>query len=161
MLKWLTSWQGLLDLSWLLFLLLILRYFWKDRQALLQTRNWLKTKGKVTRCEWTRQEHRVWPEIEYLYEVNEQEFIGQYLFLDTSHNDPNSAYARGIAYKAAMSYEKNQEIDVYYDPFHPQRSALDIRIPRKLNVVIALIIGFIVLHLCVIAYQILFLFASD
>lgn len=156
MLKWLTSWQGLLDLSWLLFLLLMLRYFWRDRQTLAQAGKWMKTKGRVICCQWGRQGRRIWPEIEYIYEVNGREFVGQHLLLDTSYNDPNSTYARQIAYKAAMSYEKNQELDVYYDPFHPQRSALDIRIPNKLNLVIALIIGFIVLHLGVIAYQVLF-----
>ncbi len=156
MTDWLTSWTGLLDMLWLLFLLFILNYFWKDRKALMQTRNWIKTKGKVTDIQWTQEKHRTWPEIEYSYLVNDLEYIGQYLFLDTAHNNPNSLYARRIAYKAAMSYEKNQELTVYYNPMQPEQSALDITMPRKLNVVIAFIIGLIIFHLGIILLRILY-----
>lgn len=151
---WLTSWTGLLDILWLLFLIFTLMYFWRDRNKLSETRNWLKTKGKVIQCEWTQEGHQIWPEIEYSYKVNEVDYIGEYLFLDTSHNNPNSAYARKIAYKAAMSYEKNQELDVYYNPLQPQQSALDITLPKKLNVVIGLLVLLILIHLTVIVFRI-------
>lgn len=152
--KWLTSWTGLLDILWLLFLFITLTYFWRDRKKLLDTRNWLKTKGNVISCEWTQDGHQIWPKIEYRYQSNEKDYIGEYLFLDTSHNNPNSAYARKIAYKAAMSYEKNQDLDVYYNPIQPEQSALDITIPRKLNVIIGLLIFLILIHLAVILYRI-------
>ncbi len=59
-----------------------------------------------------------------------------------------------MAYKAAVAFEKNQNIDVYYDPFYPQRSALDIKIPAKLNAIIAFVLFLILLHLGIVAYQI-------
>jgi len=156
MLEWFFSWQSIIDLSWLLFLFLILRYFWNDKKALQEAKNWAKTKGTVVRCEWGKAGPRIWPKIEYIYHVTHHDFIGEHIFLDTSHNTPYSAYARKIAYKAAMSYKNNQEIDVYYDPENPERSALDIHIPQKLNVVITLISTLIILHIAIISYQLLF-----
>ncbi len=86
MLERLLAWQTLLDLCWLLFLLLILRYFWRDRKALAETKNWIKTRGRIIHCEWTQEGRTLWPEIEYVFEANEKEYRGHYLFLDTSHN---------------------------------------------------------------------------
>lgn len=149
------SWQGLLDVIWLLFLLLMLWHFWRDRQALKQAQFWLLTKGRITQFAWTREGHRLWPKISYTYQVFDKDFQGEYLFLDTSHNSPNSQYARKVAYRAAMAYEKDKDIDVYYNPNNPQQAVLDITMPRKLNIIIGLLLVLIVLHLAIVIYRLL------
>lgn len=148
--SWLASWRWILDLGWLVFLLFMLRHFWQDRQVLAQANSWLKTKGRITFCEWSEVGHSIWPKIEYTYEVSEKELVGEYLFLDTAHNNPNSRYARRIAYKVALAFKQNAAIDVYYNPNKPEQSALDIGIPFKLNLILVFICALIVLHLSVI-----------
>lgn len=153
MTDWFFSSRGLLDLAWLLFLLLMLRHFWRDRQLLRQARFWLITKGRISQFRWVRDGHRLWPKIEYVYRVFDHEFQGEYLFLDTSHNNPASNYARKVAYRAAMAYEHDQDIDVFYNPDNPEQSALDITMPRKLNLIIAFLSALIVLHLAIVGYR--------
>ncbi|WP_078767506.1 DUF3592 domain-containing protein [Legionella maceachernii] len=133
----------------------MLRYFWRDRRALAQTRSWLITKGRITSFEWTREGPRLWPRIKYHYQVFDQDFEGEYLFLDTAHNTPNSKYARKVAYKAAMAYERNAEIDVFYNPNNPEQAVLDIAMPKKLNLIILLLIMLIILHLVVVTVRLL------
>ena len=94
--------------------------------------------------------HSIWPKIEYTYQVHDQDLIGEYLFLDTSHNNPNSKYSRLVAYKAAVAFKENSEIDVYYNPNNPEQSALDVTIPIKLNIILCLISVLIVIHLGII-----------
>ena len=151
--NWFLSWRGLLDVVWLLFLLSLLLHFWRDRQLLRQTRFWLITKGRITQFRWSQDGPRIWPKIEYSYQVFDHDFQGEYLFLDTAHNNPNSKYARQVAYRAAIAYEKDEEIDVFYNPNNPQQAVLDITIPRKLNVIIALLVAFIILHLTIMVYR--------
>jgi hypothetical protein len=150
---WLMSWQGILDLLWLIFLLLMLWYFWRDRQFLAQTQSWLITKGRITLFEWTREGPRLWPKIQYSYQVFEHDYFGEYLFLDTSLNNPNSKYARQVAYRAAIAYEEDVEIDVYYNPNDPSQAVLDTTIPHKLNFIISLLLVLIILHLTVIVHH--------
>lgn len=153
MLQWLLSWQGLLDLLWLIFLLFLFHHFWRDRQFLNQTRFWLITKGRITQFNWIRDKHRLWPKITYLYRVFEHDFEGEYLFLDTAHNNPNSNYARKVAYRVAMAYEKDEEIDVFYNPNNPQQAVLDTTMPRKLTLILALLFILIILHLGIVCYR--------
>lgn len=147
---WMVSWQGVIDIAWLLFLLVLLKHFWSERQFLSQARDWLITKGRMTQFLWTRDGNRVWAKIEYTYHLYDQDFVGEYFFLDTSHNNPNSSYSRQVAYRAAVAFEKDEEIDVYYNPDNPNQSALDVRIPGKLNVIISLLLFLIGLHLLVV-----------
>ncbi|PJE18364.1 DUF3592 domain-containing protein [Legionella drozanskii] len=133
----------------------MLRHFWRDRTALAQARSWLITKGRITTFEWTRAGPRLWPRIQYTYQVFDQDFQGEYLFLDTAHNNPNSKYARRVAYKAAVAYEKDAEIDVFYNPNDPNQAALDITLPRKLNLIVALLIALVILHLVVVISRLL------
>lgn len=146
-------WRWMLDLGWLLFLLVIFRHFWRDRQNLAQAQSWLQVKGRITGCEWTQVGHSVWPKIEYTYEVYDKVFTGEYLFLDTAHNSPNSKYSRGVAYKAAVAFKENSEIDIYYNPNHPEQSALDVTMPTKLTTILILIGGLIVVHLGLMAWR--------
>jgi uncharacterized protein YxeA len=136
---WLEIWRWVLDLGWLVILLILLRHFWRDRQSLVQARTWLQVKGRITSCELTKSGHSVWPKIEYTYEVYEKEMIGEHLFLDTTHNNPNSKYARHIAYKAALAFKEGEEVEVYYNPNHPGQSALDVTMPKKLTFILVLI----------------------
>jgi Protein of unknown function (DUF3592) len=149
------SWRGLLDVVWLLFLLSMLWYFWRERHILAQTQFWLITKGRITQFEWTGEGYQLWPKIEYTYQVLNQDFRGEYLFLDTSLNNPNSKYARKVAYRAAVAYEKDAEIDVFYNPNDPQQAALDISIPPKLNLIIVLLVVLIILHLVIVIGRLL------
>lgn len=155
MLNRLLSGQSLLDLTWLLFLLVMLKHFWSERRILMHAHSWLIAKARITVFEWTHEGHRLWPKIQYVYQALAQEFQGEHLFLDTSHNNPNSKYARKLAYKVAMAYEHNVEIDVYYNPHNPQQSALDTAIPAKLNLIIVLLLMLILLHIGVIIFRLL------
>ncbi|MBN9231185.1 MAG: hypothetical protein BGO90_12765 [Legionella sp. 40-6] len=137
--NWLTIWRWTLDFLWLLALLYVFRHFWQKRANLLIAQHWLQTKGRVTACEWTQVGHSVWPKIEYTYQIGEHELVGEYLFLDTAHNNPNSKYARGIAYKVAVAFKQGDEIEVYYNPNDPTQSALDVSMPHKLNFILILI----------------------
>lgn len=150
---WLTVWRWMLDLGWLVVLLGIFIHFWRDRQSLVRAKTWLKAKGHVTSCEWTRAGHSVWPKIEYTYQVHDKDLVGEYLFLDTAHNTPNSKYARRIAYKAAVAFKEEEEIDIYYNPNHPEQSALDVTMPKKLNVILILIGILIALQLGLILWH--------
>ncbi|HAT8334957.1 TPA: DUF3592 domain-containing protein [Legionella pneumophila subsp. pneumophila] len=152
---WPIIWRWILDLGWLCFLLILFWYFWKKRRDLVEARSWLKAKGHVTRCEWTRVGHSVWPRIEYIYEVYEKDLTGEYLFLDTTFNTPNSKYSRSIAYKVAIAYRDNSEIDVYYNPNRPEQSALDVTIPKKLTFILILISSLILLHIGIIVWSLL------
>ncbi|MFC3908245.1 DUF3592 domain-containing protein [Legionella dresdenensis] len=153
--NWLLSWRGLIDIAWLVFLLAMLRHFWQERWFLSEARYWLIVKGRITRLEWSQEGSRLWPKIEYSYQVNERDFLGEYLFLDTSHNTPNSRYARKLAYQVAMAFKKDEEITVFYNPDNPTQSALDVHIPTKLNLIIGLIMFLIIVHLGVIVYRLL------
>lgn len=145
--------RWVLDVGWLLFLLALLRHFWQDRQVLMQAQSWLKVKGHITACEWIHAGHSVWPKIEYSYQVYDKDLLGEYLFLDTAHNNPNSKYARQVAYKAAIAFKEYAEIDIYYNPSHPEQSALDVSMPRKLNFILMLIGSMIVLHLGLMVWR--------
>jgi hypothetical protein len=146
------SWW-LLDLGWLLFLLLMFKHFWQKRQLLLPAQSWLKSKGHITNCELTQMGHIFWPKIEYTYTVYDKELTGEYLFLDTAHNNPNSKYARRIAYNAVIAFKENKEIEVYYNPNHPEQSALDVAVPIKLTFIVVMIGLLIVVHLGIIALR--------
>lgn len=155
MANWLLSGRGMVDVIWLVFLFYLLWHFWRDRQLLARTRHWLITKGRITQFEWARVGRQLWPKIQYTYQVFDQEYASEYLFLDTSHNNPTSKYARLVAYRAAVAYEDDVDIDVFYNPNNPKQAALDITIPRKLNVIIALLIALIILHVVVVIVHLL------
>lgn len=150
--------QNLLDLAWLLFLLLMFWYFWRGRQLTLKTKSWIKTRGRITRCEWLISGHSMWPKIEYIYQVGETDHTGNYLFLDTVHNEPNSEYARHLAYKVAIAFKENTDIDVYFDPEKPEHAVLDTTVPRKLNLILLFIATLIVLHLAIVVLRVAHLF---
>lgn len=151
--NWLNYSRWLLDVVWLIFLGGLFRHFWRDRQLLVQAQSWLKTPGHILSCELTSEGNHLWPKIEYQYQVYEQDLTGQHLFLDASHNNPNSAYSRRIAYKAALAFKENKAIDVYYNPNNPEQSALDVTLPRKLNIILLLISAFIALQTVVMIKQ--------
>lgn len=143
----------ILDNLWLLFLLLMLAHFWQERRYLKKSRNWLQTTGHIVHFHWTKEGHQLWPKIAYTYEVNTQAYVGEALLLESSHTSFSSAYARKVAYRAAMAYERNDPIEVYYNPENPQQAVLDIRLPRKLDFIIGLLVLFIVLHVTVVGYR--------
>lgn len=147
--------RWILDIGWLVILLILLMHFLRDRKELLKAQSWLRAKGHIISCEWVEAGHSVWPKIEYSYQVFEQDLIGEYLFLDTSHNNPHSKYSRLIAYKVAMAFKEGSEIDVYYNPNQPDQSALDVTMPVKLNVILICIVVLIVIHVGVIAFRLL------
>lgn len=123
----------ILDFAWLSLLLALTLHFWRVRKNLLRARFWLKTKGQITQCELVDEGGARWPSVEYEFRVNDQEVKGSHLLLDTAHNTASSAYARGVAYRAAVAFKEGQDIDIYYNPNDPSESALDVSIPWKLN----------------------------
>lgn len=116
---------------------------------------WLITRGRVTQFIWNKDGRLIWPRIEYTYELFEQEFTGEHFFVDTRRNNPNSNYARKLAFKAAMAFEREEEIDVYYNPDNPAESALDVHIPKKLDVIIGLVLFLLGLHLVIVTLRLL------
>ena len=152
---WLSTGRWVLDLGWLIVLLILLRHFWQDRKTLALAKDWLQVKGYITSCEWTKIGHSIWPKVEYSYEVYGKNLTGEYLFLDTAHNNPNSKYARQVAYKAAIAFKEGKEIDVYYNPNRPEQSALDVTMPKKLNLILTLISILIILQIGLIVWHLL------
>lgn len=149
------SMQNMLDISWLIFLIVLFIYFWRARQITRETRLWFKTQGRITQCELTTYEHSVWPKIEYVYKVDNQEFKSEAMFLDITHINFHSAHARAVAYRVVNAYKQNDTIDVYYNPDSPGQAVLDITIPWKLNLILSLIGGLLVLHVGVVIYRFL------
>ena len=147
------SGRFVLDVAWLIFLLLMFYHFWQSRKVLIQAQSWLKVKGHISQCEWTRMGHSLWPKIEYSYQVNEKDLVGHYLFLDTLHNNPNSQYSRQLAYKVALAFKEQTEVDIYYNPNQPEQSVLDVTVPRKLNFILVFIVLLMALHFGTILAQ--------
>jgi hypothetical protein len=144
-----------LDVTWLSVLLLLFYHFWQNRQTLIDAQDWLKAKGHITRYQLVQVGNSVWPKIEYVYQVHERDIIGHYLFLDTAHNSPSSKYSRRIAYNAAIAYNDNLEIDVYYNPNSPEESALDVTMPTKLTVILILIGLLIAVQVIILAFRLI------
>lgn len=155
MTHWMIMLRWGLDLLWLLFLLVLLRHFWREKQRLKGAQNWFMTKGHITQFSWTQEAHRLWPKIEYHYLIADGDFHGERLFLDTSHVNYNSQQAREVAYQAAMAYERDEDINVYYNPNNPSEAALDITMPRKLIFIVALLISLIILHVGIVLFRLL------
>ena len=153
MLHKLLSWQSLIDLFWLLFLLVVLLHFWKKRQLLVAARSWQNTRGRIHQLEWTEENGSLWLEVTYTYQLFDQEYLGDCIFLDEASNRTNNAYTRNIAYQIVMAFKNQEEIDVYYDPDNPMESALDVHIPRSLHWIIGMLLVFLALHLLLIIYH--------
>lgn len=132
----LLSWKNLLDWGWLLILFAMFCYFWRDRRATLKTRSWVKTEARITHCEWTVQGHLLWPQIEYAYQVDERDLVGECLFHHHSHTNINSTYARQLAYRVTTAYKKNEPITIYYNPNQPEQAVIDTTVSRKLNFIL-------------------------
>lgn len=141
------SWQRLLDFCWLFFLLFVLQYFWFKRQAFVRAQKWIKTKGQVTQCEWTKYGYQLWPKIEYLYQVGEIDLSSNDLFLEEGYQDFSSVAARNLAYHLVEAYNQHETIDVYYNPQNPQQAVLDITIPRRLNFVLIFLSALTLIHM--------------
>jgi hypothetical protein len=153
MLTWFGLAKGLANISWLVFLCLSLKHFWQDRQLLKQARFWLITPGKISSFSWACEKHQLWATIVYDYKICDFDFQGHYFFLDTTHNNPNSRYARKVIYRAAIAFQQEKDIDVFYNPNHPNQSALDVGIPLKLNSIIGLLVFLLLLHLLMVIYH--------
>lgn len=142
----LISWQGLTNIIWLIFLLAVFRYFWRQRQISSKACDWLITRGRITQLVWTKDGATIWPKIEYTYQIYDRDFTSDRFFFDTSHNSPYSKSCRNIAYRMAIAFENNEDIDVFYDPDNPLQAVLDVSIPSKLNVIINFLLLLIIAH---------------
>ena len=148
------AWKIYLDLGWLFLLSLLLMYFWYTRRQAVKAQNtWHKTKAQIIRCEWAKQGPRLWPKIQYRYQVDGQDYLSEHLFFDTRHQSPNSQRARQLAYYVANAFKNNEEIEIYYNPEKPEQAVINIRIPWKLNLIISLLAALIALHLAIITIQ--------
>lgn len=140
------SGKTVLDIGWLIFLIGLFAYFWNVRKRTTQTQLWFKTPGRIIYCELATFEASVWPKIEYEYQVNEQEFTNQTIFLDMIHNNPHSKHARGLAFRLVSAYKEDENIDVYYNPDNPEQAVLDTTTPWKLNIILGGITALFLLH---------------
>jgi hypothetical protein len=135
----------ILDTGWLFVLCLLLAYFWRERTGWSKAQSWFKVKGHITCFESTDKQGQ-WPKLEYSYHVYDKDWTGDRLLFDTAYNNPNSSYVRLASYKAAIAFQKSTEIDIYYNASDPRQSALDVRIPFKLNLILILISLLSLLH---------------
>ncbi|MCC5791400.1 MAG: DUF3592 domain-containing protein [Legionellaceae bacterium] len=141
------SWKTLLpSLVWILFLLGLFGFFYQQWLRLHRMRKWHTVKGKITYFHLQQEGLRLWPEIEYHYRIGQEDYYNHYLFADTIHNSPHSAYARELAYRVARAYQNDEPVTVYYNPLSPEQAVLDIRMPRKLGVILLLLGVFIILE---------------
>lgn len=150
------SWVLLLDITWLILLTLILRNFLIDIRTLRTVSQWPQTQGKVESMELVETEGSYWPKLCYQYQVNDVEYSGKNIFLDSILNAPHKAYSKRVAHDIAKAYQQDEEVTVYYDPQHAELSVLNTRVPPKLYV-IASILGLLIAgHLGFIAYKVLY-----
>lgn len=143
----------IIDIIWLLFLFLLLVYFMFLRSKAKKASHWHTTEAYITACEWSTEGYNLWPKIQFKYYVDGMEYMSEHLFLDTSHNTPTSRYARRVAYKVAKAHINNEPIKVYYHPDEPEISAIDVKVPSKINFIIFLLSGLILLHLIVLFFR--------
>ncbi len=139
MLYRLLSWQSLIDFLWLIFLIVLLIHFWKKRQILVAASSWKKTKGLIHELDWTKENNSLWLQVTYTYQLFEQEYLGDCIFLDEASNRKNNAYTRSVAYRIVMAFKNQDYLDVYYNPENLMESALDVKIPRGLEVVLVMV----------------------
>jgi len=148
------AWRNGADLLWLGLLGIMLLVLWRNKRQFQQkTRSWLTTAGQVSFFEWSSHGHLPWPKIQYTYEVDEVEYQGNTIYLSTARHNLNASYARQLAYRVALAYEQDEPIPVYYDPALPEQSALDISLPKKLNIFMVFIGFLLVLHLTVMVLR--------
>lgn len=140
--------SGVADGLWLIFLLYALFYFWRARQKLIAAFDWLKTNGTIVACHYKEEKGRIWHQIDYSYEVNDQQLVGQFIVLNPYTNNPHQPYTCEQAHQ--------KQIEVYYNPNLPEQSTLDVRVPKKLNVMLLLISGILLVHLTILAYRYFF-----
>ncbi|MCE3045162.1 DUF3592 domain-containing protein [Legionella sp. 16cNR16C] len=140
------TWQSTIAVIWMLVLLFMLGYFWRYRSKFKTSQVWPFAKGQITRLNWIRKDHFLWADIQYSYVVDGVGYTNNCLFIEQRFRSPKSAYARRIAYQAALAYEKGEEITVFYNPVNPQEAALDTRVPLKLTIILILLGVFLVIH---------------
>ncbi|MBX9703839.1 MAG: DUF3592 domain-containing protein [Silvanigrellaceae bacterium] len=152
---WLISWHSFIDFAWLAGLIILLVYFYKDWKVFKNLHQWQTTEGTISQFSWTEQSPLPWPKIEYTYQVYEQEFLGSRLVLDNPYINLHSPSAREVAYRATLAFKNDEEIIVFYDPINPAQSVLDVHTPRKLKVIIGMLVLFLTIHLFRMGYRFL------
>ena len=133
-----------------MFLSLLFLYFWRARQLTQQTKLWFKTPGRIKHCEWTTYQNRIWPQIEYDYHVGDQVYTSEQFFIDTIHNNLHGSHARNLAFRIVSAYKEDEDIDVFYNPYHPEQAVLDTTVPWKLNLILGIIAAFFLVHMVVV-----------
>ncbi|KTD52210.1 hypothetical protein Lqui_1054 [Legionella quinlivanii] len=140
------TWQGIIAFIWMLILLFMLGYFWRYRSKFKTSQAWPVAKGQITELIWVKKDHFLWADIQYSYVVNGVSYANNSLFIEQRFRSPKSAYARQVAYQAALAYEKGEDIRVFYNPSNPQEAALDTRVPLKLTIILVLLGAFLLFH---------------
>lgn len=141
------TWQTVLDIAWLIFLLLVLRYFGHQRRIHFSTKTWQQTKGRIIQCEWEIQGATKEPRIAFLFRVNAKDLFGDQLFFPPTQQYLSTAELRKGLYQVAAAYQSEQELTVYYDPNKPEHAALHVKCPVKLRLILVSITFFVIFHL--------------
>src|SRR5690606_7903414 len=111
------------------------------------------TKGIVESMELVEVGHNYWPKLTYSYRVNEKNYLGNTIFLDSLLNSPHSGYSKRVAYDLANAYKQNNPVNVYYEPEVPELAVLNTNIPKRLYF-IAWALGLMILfHLGLMIYK--------
>ena len=150
---WINSWQNDVEFIWLAVLIILLGHCWKARQQFKKTSQWPTAPGYIFQLNWDKQEHCIWPKINYTYEAYEQKFSSNRFFLDSPYISIYSHLSRQAAYRAALAFIQGEEITVFYNPDDPSYSVLDTHVPRKLNLLFILVSLLLSLHSLRIGYH--------
>jgi hypothetical protein len=98
----------------------------KEARALREAaKNWASTTGKIitSRVEVTGGDHAtVSPHVVFQYNVYGREYSGNQIKAGDVHW---ASYTSRAAYDAVDKYPLGAEVTVFYDPEHPERSALE------------------------------------
>lgn len=99
----------------------------------VRSNSWPRAEGRVVRSELASISEfapgaelptRYWPEVEYAYAVDGEEFQGDAIRLDGLRRGPGMGDGREEAEAVLAQYPVGEAVDVYYDPKRPRTATL-------------------------------------
>lgn len=87
----------------------------------IRVSKWPYTEGRLIKAEITYYMRKYWPEIEYSYEVEGQQYDGKRLSRLMANGLNKAAYEKQLE---GIEYITENTVRVYYDPKNPRKSYL-------------------------------------
>jgi len=141
------------NIIWLCFLGLTLGFFYLKLYLLKQRQHWPSIQGQIIQLHWETKGQQIWPQLVYIYEVNNQNYSGDALFLNANLYSIYSQPSRETAYKAAMAFKNKEPITVFYNPNQPSQSTLTTHTPPKIKKIIIVLTVIFFLHVTFMFYR--------